>query len=436
VGDLKGQARAVQQEVEETRRQLAQEAERLGENRRQAAALEEQVREAGAHLQALGQELHETRALLQAVRQQAAETAPAPGELREYAGRVAAEVGEAHRFVLAEAENLAELRDRGDAVRQGLTGVEGRLAEMDRRLAEAGPLLAERMAAPLERTGQDFEETRGLLQALRREVEGAAEEAAALRRHARANAGEFEAAAGERRVAAVAAALANVADDRGAEGAGGDAPAERAPEPGGAAHLGLSVEVDSAVVLGVEPGTRAAEAGIKPGDVITAVNGRPVSSGAELREAVARLAPDEPAVLDVKRAGAAEASADAPAPDLARPADHPAEAAAPVAAIDEAGDRPAEPNPEAAFGEFTPPAEPGGAVELGLTVAMDSGVVVGVAPGTRAERAGIKPGDVITAINGRPVNSGAALREAVAALTPDEPAVLEFQRPPEPAPSS
>ena len=55
------------------------------------------------------------------------------------------------------------------------------------------------------------------------------------------------------------------------------------------------------IITGVLQNGPAAQAGIRPGDVITSVAGKPVNNVAQLLSAVAALKPGEPATLDVTR---------------------------------------------------------------------------------------------------------------------------------------
>lgn len=55
-----------------------------------------------------------------------------------------------------------------------------------------------------------------------------------------------------------------------------------------AAKRPLLASVDGAYVGAVAPGSPAAQAGVQVGDVIVAVDGRPISSAAELQQAVSR----------------------------------------------------------------------------------------------------------------------------------------------------
>ena len=68
------------------------------------------------------------------------------------------------------------------------------------------------------------------------------------------------------------------------------------------ARLGLPRGLQGAVIAEVAPGGRAAEAGLRPGDVIQEVNRRPVRSGREFAQAVEQ-ARDRELVLLVNRAG-------------------------------------------------------------------------------------------------------------------------------------
>ncbi|MSQ72033.1 MAG: Do family serine endopeptidase [Betaproteobacteria bacterium] len=55
-------------------------------------------------------------------------------------------------------------------------------------------------------------------------------------------------------------------------------------------------------------------------------------------------------------------------------------------------------------------------------------VIAGVLRGGPAERAGVKPGDVLLAVNGKPVKDPAAMLTLVAALSPGNPATLRLRR--------
>jgi regulator of sigma E protease len=129
-----------------------------------------------------------------------------------------------------------------------------------------------------------------------------------------------------------------------------------------------------------EPGTRLramqAEspvyvAGVRGGDAVTAVNGRPVQSWSELRWEVVRAALDKhDAELELRGAGGAGYRAVIPAATLAR-------------------------------------FDPDGKVDLmdglGMRMWRPPAVASKVLPDGAAARAGLRPGDLITAIDGQPV---------------------------------
>jgi S1-C subfamily serine protease len=62
---------------------------------------------------------------------------------------------------------------------------------------------------------------------------------------------------------------------------------------------------NGAVVRGVRPGSPADTAGIKPGDVITEVDRRPVGTLEEFKRAVDGHAKESPLVLRIERDGTA-----------------------------------------------------------------------------------------------------------------------------------
>jgi S1-C subfamily serine protease len=69
------------------------------------------------------------------------------------------------------------------------------------------------------------------------------------------------------------------------------------PEPGGSAILN-AIQTTAAINPG-NSGGPAPEAGIKPGDVITAIDGKPVTSSQELNELLAGMAPGQKATVAI-----------------------------------------------------------------------------------------------------------------------------------------
>jgi len=142
---------------------------------------------------------------------------------------------------------------------------------------------------------------------------------------------------------------------------------------------------DGALIANVAPNSAAAAAGLKSGDVITEVNGEPVVRGGELSSLIGLLAPGEKVKLKVWR-------------------DHaPREVEAKLASAEADKTEVADAN-----GEVQP-----GQLGLGLrALTRDERKQVGVEQGMLIEnvggpaaRAGIEAGDVLLAINGKPVQS-------------------------------
>jgi serine protease Do len=151
---------------------------------------------------------------------------------------------------------------------------------------------------------------------------------------------------------------------------------------------------DGALVSNVAPDSAAAAAGLKSGDVITEVNGEPVVRSGELSSLIGMSAPGEHVKLKVWR-------------------DH--------------SERTVEAKLGAAEKEPKQLADSGNAAEpgtLGLSLRpltrdekrqakLDNGLVVEDVGGA-AERAGIQSGDVLLAINGKPVQSIEQIKSVLA----------------------
>jgi Do/DeqQ family serine protease len=152
-----------------------------------------------------------------------------------------------------------------------------------------------------------------------------------------------------------------------------------------AASLGLS-QVKGALVSAVNEDSPAEHAGVKRGDVITELNGQPVSDSNSLRNQVSRLKPGTAAGLKIIRGGQEK------------------EVTVKLAEL-----------PRTAQDDTDAPASRGSRDALGLSVTPgESGLeVTGVDPSGPAAEAGLQEGDVLQEVNGTAVKSASALRSAV-----------------------
>ncbi len=164
-----------------------------------------------------------------------------------------------------------------------------------------------------------------------------------------------------------------------------------------AANLGLK-EVRGAIVSSVDPGSPADRAGVQQGDVITAINGRPVSDMNDLRNEIADTAPGSRVAVTALRDGRERQMevtlGQMPNGDRA------------------SNDNNGGPDEHGRLGLSVEPITPSIANQLG-TKTRTGLVVDSVTPGSPAADAGIREGDIIKQVNRRPVNSASELQQAV-----------------------
>jgi Do/DeqQ family serine protease len=161
----------------------------------------------------------------------------------------------------------------------------------------------------------------------------------------------------------------------------------------------------------VWPGGPAAQAGIKSGDVVTAVNGQSVNDPTALNYSVATLAPGQSVALAVRTAGGAQRTVNA---RLETPPDTPLKDEHTIQ-----GDNPLN-------GATVMNLSPAAATDLGLDPFAGTGVVVASVGAGYAANLGLQPGDFIRQINGRPV---ATVTDLLAALAqPADAWALTIQR--------
>nr|WP_082282919.1 trypsin-like peptidase domain-containing protein [Myxococcus hansupus] len=151
------------------------------------------------------------------------------------------------------------------------------------------------------------------------------------------------------------------------------------------------------LVKDVYKGSPAAAAGIRSGDRLVAVNGRPIGSYLQLLRKVALLAPGTEAKLSLMRG---DATQDVTVRLVARPAQEATEGLIQrTTSEEEVG---------LVLRDLTPEV----AAPLGET-AWSGALVSGVAPRSPADSAGLRAGDVVTEVNRRRVKDAAGVRAAL-----------------------
>ncbi len=171
-----------------------------------------------------------------------------------------------------------------------------------------------------------------------------------------------------------------------------------------AGPLGLD-RAEGAVVTDVRPDSPAAKAGVRPGDVIRRVNGEPLATAADLPQRIAGLGVGRRAELEISRDGSEHRVplmlAEAPAPRMAPVGGNAMPAPPPPA--------PHDPTLGLEVGALTP--------EVRKRLQLDAGVtgvlIVGVAPDSQADVAGLEPGDVLQSVNKHPVTDPSDARRRI-----------------------
>ena len=178
-----------------------------------------------------------------------------------------------------------------------------------------------------------------------------------------------------------------------------------------AASLKLA-DVSGALVSGVEPGSAAARAGLRQGDVITALDGEKLADNNALRNRIAGTKPGSRVAVEILREGRKEtlpATLDAKDPERA--------------AVSSGGDA----ADARGFGMTVQPLTPEVARELEIAGRREGVVIEAVDPDGVAAAAGLQPGDVIVQVNGQVVKSATELKSALGQVS-DRPALLLVAR--------
>ena len=157
------------------------------------------------------------------------------------------------------------------------------------------------------------------------------------------------------------------------------------------------------LVVSVSEGTPAAEAGLQVEDIITKINGQTIDNEAHLRDVIARTAPGEKLTLTVVRGGKEQTLAATVGTAPERPGARPPSQQQPVEEPGKLGIQ---------VGDLTPEM----ARQLNIDPNQKGVVVAGVQPGSPAQEAGMRPGDVILRIGSADIERSAQVRDAAAAL--------------------
>ncbi len=159
------------------------------------------------------------------------------------------------------------------------------------------------------------------------------------------------------------------------------------------------------IIQSVEPDGPASKAGLKPGDVITSVNGKPVKTGSDLVDPIANSKVGSTIQLGYVR------------DKKEMKADVTVESRDKVFASNNSRntDNSGGPSEPARFGLQVQTLTPDMAQQIGIQ-ASHGAVVAAIDPGSFAEDIGFQQGDVIVDVNGHPVDSANELRSQLGQL--------------------
>jgi serine protease Do len=171
-------------------------------------------------------------------------------------------------------------------------------------------------------------------------------------------------------------------------------------------------EAKGAVIVEVSEDSPAEKAGIKPEDVVVAIDGRPVEDNSDLSRYIASRAPGTTVKLQVLRDGSERTIS-------VTLGTFPDEVASADSSASEA---------RAQLGMSLRNLTPDLAERLDMPRAARGVIVMDVEPGEAAERAGLRPQDVIVSANGAAVTDVEALEKAIEAAESDGVVRLRVRR--------
>jgi serine protease Do len=164
-----------------------------------------------------------------------------------------------------------------------------------------------------------------------------------------------------------------------------------------------------AVITEVQSDSPAASAGLKTGDVITAVNGKPVESASELQMEIGLMSPGDKVNLQVMRNG------------------QPQNFTLTLASLNGSGsseEASSTAHGKARWGIGIADITPDVRSELQLPDNVKGAVVESVQPGSPADNAGLTRGDVILQVNRKPTDSAEAVKQALDSVPPGQDVML------------
>jgi serine protease Do len=185
--------------------------------------------------------------------------------------------------------------------------------------------------------------------------------------------------------------------------------------------------VMGAFVNQLAPGDAAEKAGIKVGDVIVGVDGEKVSNEIDLRVALYKRSPNDKVQVTYLRDGdqkTAQITLKAPEPVVAQNQ-------RPQPQFREMPDFPQAPdffNERPKLGVYLYDVDEATREQYGLPGGLEGAVIYRVAEDSLAEKAGLKTGDVIVAVNGTATKSGEAVVNAVSAAEVGKDLVIKYVR--------
>jgi S1-C subfamily serine protease len=188
--------------------------------------------------------------------------------------------------------------------------------------------------------------------------------------------------------------------------------------PGGPGRVYLQMAGPGARIVEVVPDSPADKAGLKAGDLITAVDGQKLDSEHSLGDLIAQHQPNDSVTLEVTSPNQESREV------TVQLGENPDKAGAAYLGVQYLPTAPIQPpdGQSFPFGGHRFFLAPGGQVEQGA-------VVRSVAEGSPAEAAGLKQGDIITAVDGEALDGPQALVDAVAQHQPGDVLKLTVYRP-------